>query len=150
MFGADARTVEGIGLLGGESQDLLHTWRIGNIADRFLIRPDPDLLLDLHPHDLEVNTHYPKHVDRHALAELDEPQEQVFRSHEIVVEAIGFLARKCKCLRRVWCEFSHFFFTHVLPFMSCSRIQLFCPLFCKGFSMFCMRYYHDGLFLSSS
>jgi len=33
-----------------------------------------------------------QHVDRHALAELDQAEKQMLRAHVIVVEAVGLLA----------------------------------------------------------
>ncbi len=75
MLRAHVSVLQLLGFLGGEVEDFLHTRRVRNIANLFLIRPGADLFLDFQPHGLEIQPHLLQHVDRHALAELDEPQQ---------------------------------------------------------------------------
>ena len=94
MLGPDVSVLEPSSFLGCKRQDLLQARRIGNVTQYLLARTGPDLFLDFPPHALEINAHFLKDVDRHALAEPDHAKQQMFGVHEVVVEAVGFLACK--------------------------------------------------------
>ena len=49
-----------------------------------------DLFLDGGADDLQVEAHAAEDVDRDALAELDEPEQDVLRADVVVVEPAGF------------------------------------------------------------
>ena len=82
MLGADVGVVERLGFLGGERQHLLHARRVGNVADHLLIGTGADLLLDFHADGLEVEADLLQDVYRHALAQLDQAQEQDARCRQ--------------------------------------------------------------------
>ncbi len=92
MLGADVAVIERLGFLAGEGEDLFHAGRVGDVAGHLGIRAGPDLFLHLNADGLEIEAEFLEHVDRDALAELDQPKEKVFGAHIIVVEAVGFLA----------------------------------------------------------
>ena len=50
------------------------------------------LLLDLQPDVLQLEVHFLQDIHRDALAQLDEPEQEVLGAHVVVVEAISFLA----------------------------------------------------------
>ena len=52
------------------------------------------MLLDLHANPLQIEPHILQHIDCYALSKFDQSEQQVFRSHVIVVEPLGLLARK--------------------------------------------------------
>ena len=109
MLGADIGMVERLRFLAREREDLLHARRVGNVADHLRLRAGADLLLDLHADGLEVEPHLLEDIDGDALAELDQPEQQVLGAHVVVVEAVGFFAGECQDLLRAWCEVVHHF-----------------------------------------
>ena len=92
VLGADVGMVERLGLLAGEREHLLHARRVGDVADHLLLRAGADLLLHLHADGFEVEAHLLQHVDGDALAELDQPEQQMLGADVVVVEAVRFLA----------------------------------------------------------
>ena len=52
------------------------------------------MLLDFHANPLQIEPHLLQHRDSYALSKFDQSEQQVFRSHVIVVEPLGLLARK--------------------------------------------------------
>jgi hypothetical protein len=52
------------------------------------------MLLDLHANPLQIEPHFLQHIDCYALSKFDQSEQQVFRSHVVVVEPLGLLARK--------------------------------------------------------
>jgi len=52
------------------------------------------MLLDLHANRLQIEPHFLQHIDCYAFSKFDQSEQQVFRSHVIVVEPLGLLARK--------------------------------------------------------
>ena len=62
------------------------------LPDHLGLGAGADLLLDLHADGFEIEPQLLQHIDRDALAELDQAEQQVLRAHVIVVEAVGFLA----------------------------------------------------------
>ena len=94
MFGADVGMVERLGFFLGERQNLLHTRSVGNIARGFGFRAGAHLFFHRIAHRLQIEAHLLQHVDGHALAEVDQPQQQMLGSHIVVVEPVGFLARQ--------------------------------------------------------
>ena len=91
VLGADVGVVERLGLLAGERQHFLYPRRVGDVADHLGLRAAADLFLDFHADGLQIEPHLLEHVHRHALAELDQPEQQVLGAHVIVVEPVGFL-----------------------------------------------------------
>jgi hypothetical protein len=82
---------EGAGFGDGVSHDLLHAGRKRNgIRSLGFFRTRADLLLDGATHRLEIEAHAAEDVDRDALAELDEPEQDVLRADVVVVEPAGF------------------------------------------------------------
>jgi len=114
VLGADIGVVQGLGLLGGQRQHLLDPGRVRDVAARFGLAAAPDLLLDLLADGIEVEPHLLQHIDGNPLPQLDEPQQQVLGADEIVVEAIGLLARQGKDLLGAWGEVVEGFFAHDL------------------------------------
>ena len=77
VLGADVGMIERLRLLAREREHFLHARRVGNVADHLRLRAGADLLLHLHAHGLEVEPHLLQHVDGDALAELDQPEQQM-------------------------------------------------------------------------
>ena len=91
MLRADVGVAEGAGLGHGVGHDLLHAGRERDRVRRLgLLGAGADLLLDGAAHGLEVEAHAAEDVDRDALAELDEPEQDVLRADVVVVEPAGF------------------------------------------------------------
>ena len=100
VLGADVSVVEGLGLLWCQREDFLHARRVGNVADHLLIGPRADLLLHFHADGFQVEAEFLQDIDRHALAQLDQPEQEVFGADKVVVEAVGFFARQREHLLR--------------------------------------------------
>ena len=98
MLGADIGMAESLGFLAGQRQNFFYPRRVRNVADDFCFRPGADLLLDLHPHGLQVEPHFLQDVDSHALSKLDQPEKQMLGSDVVVIEAVCFLAGKLQDL----------------------------------------------------
>src|SRR6266700_1356236 len=90
--------IECLGFLAGESQYLFHPRRVGNVAYDFCFRTGAHLFLDLHPHGLEIESHFLENVDRDALAELDQSEQEMLGADVVVIEAVGFFAGKLQDL----------------------------------------------------
>src|ERR1700675_1617990 len=60
------------------------------------------MLFHLHANDLQIEPHLLQHIDCYALSKFDQSEQQVFRSHVVVVEPLGLLARKHQDLLRTW------------------------------------------------
>ena len=65
------------------------------------------MLLDLHTDRLQIQSHFLENVDCDALAELDQPEQEMLSTDVVVVKPIGFLARKCQHLLRTWSKIIH-------------------------------------------
>jgi hypothetical protein len=65
--------VEGLGLLAGQRQHLLHPGGVGDAALGLGLLAGADLLLHRGAHGLKVEPHLLEHADGDALAELDQP-----------------------------------------------------------------------------
>src|SRR6516165_5611353 len=65
------------------------------------------MLLDLHANPLQIEPHLLQHIDCYALSKFDQSEQQVFRSHVIVVEPLGLLARKRQDLLGAWSKIIH-------------------------------------------
>ena len=52
------------------------------------------MLLDLHANPLQIEPHFLQHIDCYAFSKFDQSEQQVFRSHVVVVEPLGLLGRK--------------------------------------------------------
>ena len=94
MLGANVGMIEGFRFLARERENFFHARRIRNVADHLGLRPGTDLLLDFHPHGFEVEPHLLQDVDRNALPELDQTQQQMLGPDVIMVEAVSFFAGK--------------------------------------------------------
>src|SRR5438445_13267385 len=112
MLGAHISVVEGLGFFCGESQNFLHPGRIRNIADHLLIGAGAYLLLDFHADSLEIEPEFLENIDGDALPQLDEPKQQMFGSHKIVVDPIDLFASKRENLLGARGKIVHRFVTH--------------------------------------
>ena len=99
--------IERLRFLTRESQHLLHARRVGNVAHHLGLRTGTDLLLDFHPHGLEIHPHLLQDVHGHALPQFDEAEQEMLRPHVIVIEAIGFFARERQDLLGSRCKIIH-------------------------------------------
>src|SRR3954464_15245477 len=113
MFGAHVSMIQRLGFVGGQREDLLYAGRIGNVADDLLVRAGADLLLDFHADGLEIKAHFLEDIDRDALAELDQAEQQMFGADEIMVKAVGLLTRQSEHLLRPGRKIVHGFITHI-------------------------------------
>ena len=52
------------------------------------------MLLHLLANSLKIEPHFLQHTDCYAFSKFDQSKQQVFRSHVVVVEPLGLLARK--------------------------------------------------------
>ncbi len=107
VFRADIRMIEGLCLLAGEGEDLLHARGVGNVPDHLGFRAGSDLFFDLHADAFEIEPEFLEDVDGHALAELDQAQEQMLGADVVVVEPVGFLACEREDLLGAWGEIIH-------------------------------------------
>src|SRR2546423_5168415 len=101
--------VQRLRFLPRQRQYLLHPRRVGNVADHFRLRPRPDLLLDFHPHSLEIEPHLLEDVDGHALPQLDQAEQQMLGPDVIMIEAIGFFSSESQDLLGPRSEIIHWF-----------------------------------------
>ena len=91
MFGADIGVTKGAGFSDGVRHDLLDARRERNRVGGFrFLRTRADLLLDGATHRLEVEAHAAEDVDRTALAELDEPEQDVLRADVVMIKPASF------------------------------------------------------------
>ena len=79
------------------------------LPDHLGLRAGADLLLHFHADGLEIEPHLLEHIDGDALAELDQPEQEMLGAHVIVVEAVGLLPGEGQNLLRAWCEIIHHF-----------------------------------------
>ena len=93
MLGPHHGVAEGLGLFGGQGQDLLDAGREGDVPHHFLVGTASHLFLDFQPDGFQVQAHLLKYIDGNSLPELDQPQQQVLGSHKVVVEPVRFLPR---------------------------------------------------------
>ncbi|HEY6770779.1 MAG TPA: hypothetical protein VI386_39060 [Candidatus Sulfotelmatobacter sp.] len=63
--------------------------------------------LHLHANPLQIEPHPLQHIDCYALSKFDQSEQQVFSSHIVVVEPVGFLARKRQDLLATWSKIIH-------------------------------------------
>ena len=94
MLGPDVSVIERPGFLGCKRQDLLHARRIGNVAQHPLVGPVPTCFSTSTADAFQVEAEFLKDINRYALPQLNDPKQQVFGADEVVVEAVGFLARE--------------------------------------------------------
>ena len=106
-----------------QRDDLLHAWRIRNVADHFLVGSSTHLFLDFDADTVEINTHALQHVDGDALPQLYQAEEKVFRAEKVMIQPVGFLARERQHLLRSWCEITHGFIAHIVSILL--RLGLF-------------------------
>ena len=91
MFGANVSVAECAGLRDGVSHDLLHAGRERNRVGGFrLFRTRADLLLNGTTHRLEIEAHATEDVNRDALSELDEPEQDVLRADVVMIKPASF------------------------------------------------------------
>ena len=107
MFRPDVSVIERLGFLGRESKNFLDTRCVGNVADHFLVGPGAHLLLDFHPHGVEVEAKFLQNVDGDALAELDQPQQNMLGADVVVIEAIRLFAGQRQNLLGAWRKIVH-------------------------------------------
>jgi len=104
--------IEGLGFLAGQREDLLHPRRVRNTARGFRFLTGANLLFDRRTHGFEVESHFLQHADGHALAEFDQPEQNMLRAHVIVMEAIRFLAGQREHLLSAGRKIIHRFLGH--------------------------------------
>src|SRR6478736_5266781 len=66
------------------------------------------MLLDLHANPLQIEPHCLQHIDCYAFSKFDQSEQQVFRSHVVVVKPLGLLARKRQDLLGAWSKIIHY------------------------------------------
>src|SRR5204863_9851804 len=93
-------------------QHLLYSRGIGNVTDHLLIGAGADLLFDFHADGLQVKAEFLEDIDGDTLAQLDEAEQQVLGTHEIMVEAVSLLARQRQHLLCPWRKIIHRFIAH--------------------------------------
>src|SRR6202047_965567 len=69
------------------------------------------MLLHFHANPLQIEPHSLQHIDCYALSKLDQPEQQVFSSHVVVIEPLGLFARKRQDLLGTWSKIIH----HCIP-----------------------------------
>src|SRR5215467_2835725 len=107
--------VEGFGLFCRQSEDLLYAWRVRNIANHLLVGSGADLLFDFHADGLEVQSELLKDINRHSLAELNQAEQEVFGSDEIMVEPVSLFPSEREHLLGARGKIVHgLFFAHKL------------------------------------
>ncbi len=109
VLSTDVGVVEGLGLLAGQSQDFFHPRGVRNITRGFSVRAHADLLFDSGTHGVQVKAKPLQHANGNALAQVDQPQQQVLGADIIVVKAIGLFARQGKHLLSPGSEVVHRF-----------------------------------------
>jgi len=77
--------------------------------------------------NLEVEPHLLEHVHRDALAELDQPEQEVLGAHIVVVEAVRFFTSERQDLLRTWSEVIHHGFIGCLRFAELARMRIGFP-----------------------
>ena len=108
MFRADVGMVEGFGFLACERQHFFDAWSIRNITDHLGFRARADLLLHLHAHGLEIETHLLQNVHGHSLPQFNESQKEVFSADVVVIKAVGLFASKRQNLLSARREIIHY------------------------------------------
>ncbi len=74
---------------------------IRDVADHLLIGTRADLLFDLHADGFKISSpEFLQDVHGDTLPQLDQPEEQMLRAHEIMVEPVGLLSRQRQHLLR--------------------------------------------------
>ena len=111
---ADISMVEGLGFFAGQREHFLHARSIGDVPDHLLVGSGADLFLDFHTNGFEVEPELLEDVDGHALAELNQAEQEMFGADEIMVKTVGFLPRQREHLLRPRREIVHCFFAHSL------------------------------------
>ena len=106
--------------MAASDENLLHARRVRNIADHLLIGAGADLLLDFHAHGFQIEADLLQDVDRHALAQLNQAEQQMFGAHKIVVEAVCFSCAPRQDLLSAGREIVHCFFTHITITSTCA------------------------------
>jgi hypothetical protein len=113
MLGAHVSMVQGLGLFVRQGQDFLDARRVGDVAHHFLVGPGANLLLHLHPDRVQLDVHFLEDVDGHALTQADQAEQQMLGTDEVVIEAVGFLARQGQDLLRSRSKIVHRFVAHM-------------------------------------
>ena len=103
-FGADVIMMKRFGLLGRKRQDFLYSRGVRDVAGHLLVGTRANHLFDLAPDSLEIQAHISEHVHGDALAEPDQAEQEMFCADEIVIEAVGFLARQSEGFLSAWRE----------------------------------------------
>jgi hypothetical protein len=86
--------IERLGFLAREGEDFFHARGVGDVAGHLGVGAGTDLFFHFDADGFEIEPELLQHVDGDPLPELDQPEEQVFGAHVIMVEAVGFLARE--------------------------------------------------------
>jgi len=71
MLGAHVSMVQGLGLLLGEREHLLHAGGVGDAPHHLLIGARANLLFHFQAHRVQIEPQFLQHVDGHPLAQLD-------------------------------------------------------------------------------
>src|SRR5437868_11674719 len=86
VFGPDIGVVELPGLFNRQRQDFFDAWRIWEVAEYLLIGADAYLLFNFDAHGVELKAELLEDDDSNALAQFDQPQQEVFGSDKIVIK----------------------------------------------------------------
>src|SRR5436190_8015153 len=111
MLGSDVGMVQRLGCFCRECQYLFYSRRVGNSSDHLPIRAGANMRFDLPPNCFQVQAQVPEYVDCDALPQPDQPEQQMLRPNEIVVEPPGFLAREIQHFLGAWGEIINLHFT---------------------------------------
>ena len=109
---ADIRMVEGLRFLPGEREDFFHARRVRNTALGLRFLAGTNLFLHGIANGLEIEPHFLENAHSDALAQLDQPEQNVLGADVVVVEAVGFLAGEREHLLGSRREVIHRFLGH--------------------------------------
>ena len=91
----------------GERQNLLNPRGVRNVSNHLRFRTVPHLFFDLHPDGFEIEIHGLKNVHSHALPKFNQSEQQMFRSHVIVIESVGLFPSQGQNLLRSGSKIIH-------------------------------------------
>ncbi len=107
MLRADVAVIERLRFLAGEGEDFLHARRVGDVARHLGVGAGTDLLFDFDADGFQVEPKFLQHIDRDALAKLDQAEEQMLGAHVIVIETVRLFAGQGQNLLGAWGKIIH-------------------------------------------
>src|ERR1700756_4834513 len=115
MFSAYVRVVQRLGFLAGEGEYFFDAWRVWNIPNHLCLGVRADMLLDLHPHRLQVEPHFLQNVDCNALSKFDQPEQKMLSSDVVMVEPVRLFTGESQDLLGTWSKVIHHCASEVGP-----------------------------------